>query len=313
MLIYFSGFISLFLIIYYIYISNYNKNILKQNERRINFLMMQQQRVSNYLDGTGRNPQMKQQQKEILKQISEQKAKASPIIPEKYDERVVKNRVIQEKVKMMSQNANPPRADASQEVFSMEKDMLIYNRTVQNIHIFYYLPVKWYKNHNTSDFPVLDTVFHPSRGFYNLTTIDLARKVIREHFEEIRLCGIGTIIINWEPNNGTMNELIKLAFMIAHEMNEKRDHDKLKITFQIDDYRDRTIESIRTDIKFFVDNFTGSPSLLKVHSTKKLKALPLIYVKHAKLVKDWGKLLAKNGLLTIRNTNYDCLILAHLE
>lgn len=44
MLIYLSGLISVFLIIYYIYISNYNKNILKQNERKINFLMMQQQR-----------------------------------------------------------------------------------------------------------------------------------------------------------------------------------------------------------------------------------------------------------------------------
>lgn len=44
MLIYLSGLISVFLIIYTIYISNYNKNILKQNERKINFLMMQQQR-----------------------------------------------------------------------------------------------------------------------------------------------------------------------------------------------------------------------------------------------------------------------------
>ena len=44
MLVYLSGLISVFLIIYTIYISNYNKNILKQNERKINFLMMQQQR-----------------------------------------------------------------------------------------------------------------------------------------------------------------------------------------------------------------------------------------------------------------------------
>lgn len=44
MLIYLSALISVFLIIYTIYISNYNKNILKQNERKINFLMMQQQR-----------------------------------------------------------------------------------------------------------------------------------------------------------------------------------------------------------------------------------------------------------------------------
>lgn len=96
LLIYLSAFISIFLIIYYIYVSNYNKNILKQNERKISFLMMQQGMSSNYLDGTGRNIQMKMQQKEIIKAINQMSK--GEIVPEKYDERVVKNRIIQQKV-----------------------------------------------------------------------------------------------------------------------------------------------------------------------------------------------------------------------
>lgn len=99
LLIYLSAFISIFLIIYYIYVSNYNKNILKQNERKINFLMMQQGMSNNYLDGNGRNIQMKMQQKEILKAINQMSN--GEINVEKWDERVVKNRIIREKVRKM--------------------------------------------------------------------------------------------------------------------------------------------------------------------------------------------------------------------
>lgn len=96
LLIYLSALISIFLIIYYIYVSNYNKNIIKQNERKINFLMMQQGMSNNYLDGNGRNIQMKMQQKEILKAINQMSN--GEINVEKWDERVVKNRIIREKV-----------------------------------------------------------------------------------------------------------------------------------------------------------------------------------------------------------------------
>lgn len=96
LLIFLSAFISIFLIIYYIYVSNYNKTITKQNERKINFLMMQQG-SNNYLDGAGRNIQMKMQQKEIIKVINQMSN--GEIIPEKFDERVVRNRIIREKVR----------------------------------------------------------------------------------------------------------------------------------------------------------------------------------------------------------------------
>lgn len=265
--------------------------------------------MSNYLDGNGRNPQMKQQQKEILKTI-EQLNSAGEIIPEKYDEKVVKNRIIREKVKLMTENIEVPKKYVQNENFEMDDEMLIYNKTVSQIQIFYYLPVKWFKAENQTQ---LNTVFYPKRGFYNYSTIDSAKKTLTEHFDEIRLCGVGTVILHWVPNNTELNDLLPFVFHLTSDMNKQRKENEIKLSIQIGDYQDRTIESIRNNIKFFVDNFTGNPSFFKVHSMRKHRTLPMFYVQHAEKVKDWGKLLGKNGLLTIRDTNYDSLILAHLE
>lgn len=311
MLIYLSGLISLFLIIYYIYISNYNKNILKQNERKINFLMMQQQRVSNYnLDGNGRSPQMKQKQKEILVAINQMAQ--GEIIPEKYDEKVVKNRIVREKVKLMTENLDLNKIDIHRDTFTMSEDLLIYNKTISNVQIFYYLPVKWYKAENQSIYQ-LNTVFYPKRGLYNYSTVESAKKILKAHFEEIRLCGIGVVILHWEPQNTELNDLLHMVFHTATEMNAQSQENQIKLAIQIGDYRDRTIESIRNNVKFFVDNFTGNPSFFKVHSARRQKSLPMFYMKNAEKIKDWGKLLGKNGMITIRDTNYDSLVLAHLE
>ncbi|KAL7020396.1 hypothetical protein ACKWTF_011509 [Chironomus riparius] len=312
--IYLSGLISVFLIIYYIYVSNYNKNIAKQNERKINFLMMQQHGMSsNYLDGNGlNNMQMKMQQKEILQTINQMSINGE-IIPEKYDERVIKNRIIREKVKLISENMNLiKKDDPNRDTFMMSEDLLIFNKTVSNVHIFYYLPVKWYTSENQSVFQ-LDTVFYPRRGLYNYSTIEYAKAILKEHFQEIRMCGIGVIIICWEPNNEKLNDLLPIVFHHVTSMNRESPQNELKIAIQIGNYQDRTIESIRNNIKFFVDNFTSNPSFFRVNSLKRHKTLPLFYIKDAEQVKNWSKLLAKNGMITIRDTNYDSLILAHLE
>lgn len=266
--------------------------------------------VSNYLDGNGRNPQMKQQQKEILNTINQLNS-AGEIIPEKYDEKVVKNRIIREKVKLMTEDFVVPK-EMKNENFEMDEEMLICNKTVSNVQIFYYLPVKWFKFDNQS-VTHLNTVFYPRRGLYNYSTIDSAKQVLSEHFDEIRLCGIGTVILHWVPNNTELNDLLPFIFHLTSDMNKHRLQNEIKLSIQIGDYQDRTIESIRNNIKFFVDNFTSNPVFFKVHSLRKHRTLPLFYVQNAEKIKDWGKLLGKNGLLTIRGTNYDSLILAHLE
>lgn len=119
---------------------------------------------------------------------------------------------------------------------------------------------------------------------------------------------------SWESSNDKLNDLLPLIFQLVTSMNKESNNErKLKITIQIGNYQDRTVESIRNNIKFFVDNFTTNPSFLKVYSMRRQKALPIFYVKNAEQVKDWSKLLAHNGIVTIRNTIYDSLVLAHLE
>ncbi|CAO1425149.1 unnamed protein product [Diamesa serratosioi] len=306
--IWMSGFLTTFLVIYYIYISNYNKNQMKHNERKINFLSMQQ-RVPHYLDGNGRNVNQKQQQKEILKSINEM---TLPIVPERYDEKIVKNRVIREKVKLLTEQV-PDAIEINRDVLTMDEDMLIHNRTVSHMQVFYYLPVKWFKADNQSTIPQSNTAFFPRNGLYNFSTILLASKIIKTHLNEIRLCGVGVIVLTWEPNNKELNELMPLLFRLIDEMNDIYKNSTIKITIQIDDYEDRTLESIRNNIKFFVDNYNSNSNLLKVHSTKKNKTRPLFYIKFAEQIKEWSKLLGKNGLITIRDTIYDSMIVAHLE
>jgi hypothetical protein len=252
---------------------------------------------------------MKVQQKEILKTINEMKAE--DLVPEKYDERVVKNRIIREKIKMMSENTfEKVQNRIARDTFSIDDNHLIANKTVSNIQIFYYLPVRWF---SIDAERTLQTVFFPSRGFYNYSNEMFARQIIEDHFNEIRICGIGVIILHWDPNNTQLNNLLPLVFQVTSDMNEKFPESKVKIAIQIAHYQERTIESVRNNIKFFVDNFTSNPSFFKIYSIRHHKSMPIFYINQAENVKNWGKLLGKNGLLTIRNTNYNSLVIAQLE
>lgn len=237
--------------------------------------------------------------------------KAEDLIPEKYDERVIKNRIIREKIKMMSENTfENLQSKAVQDTFEMNEKYLIYNKTVSNIQIFYYFPLKWMYDEEQKR--VL-SVFHPARGFYNYTMEAEARRLIEEHLNEIRICGIGVVILHWDPNNTQLNQFLPLVFEVATDMNMRYPQSQVKIAIQIAFYHERTVESVRNNIKFFVDNFTSNPSFFKIHSIRKHKYLPIFYINRAESVKHWGKLLTKNGQLTIRNTNYDAIVLAQLE
>ena len=92
-----------------------------------------------------------------------------------------------------------------------------------------------------------------------------------------------------------------------------RTQTNIKISIQIEDYEDRTIESIRNDIKFFIDNFNSG--LHKLYSIKHTRLMPVFYIKSSFLIKDsdWKKLTTKGGLLTIRSTYYDSLLIGHIE
>jgi glycoprotein endo-alpha-1,2-mannosidase len=273
--------------------------VAKINEKKINYLLMQQSL-----------PYQRAASKKLIKAFNELKDEElnSPIIPEKYDERIVKNRVMQEKVQQLASNSKVESVVKQQipDVFSMNKDLMIYNRTMKNVHIFYYHNIKWFKD---DDSKIFNTAFHPKIGFYNHSM-----DIMRAHFHDIRLCGVGVIIFNWHPKNPELNDNFDRILDMVNE-NYTNPNNSIKLAIQIDDYQDRTIESIRNNIKFVVDNFSANQNFYKVYSTKRHRLLPIFYIKNAFNIKelDWAKLLSKNGILTIRNTMYDALIIAHIE
>lgn len=212
------------------------------------------------------------------------------IIPEKYNEHEIKLRIMKDKVKtLMSKVKEDDKLDFK------ESDSLI-----NNVHIFYYAPVHWFKStshlNGSSSVSNLNVNFYPQLGLYN-TTID----VLKTHFQDIKNTGVGVIALNWFksfPHN-----LLNNVFSVANSFN-------LKISIQIDEYPDRTVESIRNDVKYFYSNFGLNKGLNRVFVVSKNLYLPLFYIKETFTVGevDWTRLLSKNGDLSIRS-EYDGIFL----
>uniref|UniRef100_A0A182N2V2 MADF domain-containing protein n=1 Tax=Anopheles dirus TaxID=7168 RepID=A0A182N2V2_9DIPT len=253
--------------------------------------------------------------------VSYELRRSQTIVPEKYNEHQVKARIIRDKIKRLVGNSNPhtatvPPSEHRNRTFPLNR----------NVQIFYHGTVAWYKTRPThpssdrliariyennsvsfkpNDEPVINTAFYPKRKLYNTS-----ESIVREHFNEIQNCGIGTVVLGWQPNFSEY--LLRTIFKVA-------DLYDLKVAIEILEYADRTIESIRSNIKFFVDAFgkgpAGTSSTLSYYNVlSKKRELPLFYIRKAYRSTDpeWKRLLSRNGILTIRDASYDAIVLAHI-
>uniref|UniRef100_A0A182JRX0 Uncharacterized protein n=1 Tax=Anopheles christyi TaxID=43041 RepID=A0A182JRX0_9DIPT len=253
--------------------------------------------------------------------VSYELRRSQTIVPEKYNEHQVKTRIIRDKIKRLVGNGNPntatvPPSEHRNRTFALNR----------NVQIFYHGTVAWYKPRPThpssdrliariyennsvsfkpSDEPVINTAFYPKRRLYNTS-----ETIVREHFNEIQNCGIGTVVLGWQPNFSEY--LLRTIFKVAEQYD-------LKIAIEILEYTDRTIESIRSNIKYFLDGFgkgpAGTSSTLSYYNVlSKKRELPLFYIRKAYRITDpeWKRLLSRNGILTIRGANYDAILLAHI-
>ncbi|XP_065076578.1 glycoprotein endo-alpha-1,2-mannosidase [Ochlerotatus camptorhynchus] len=238
------------------------------------------------------------------------------LVPEKYNEHEVKSRIIRDKIKRLAGGRNTELSTPARR-----------NRTIalnRNIQIFYYAPVAWYKPHPTvptdrvvsritengsavsfrpNDDQIINVAFYPKRKLYNTT-----ETIIREHFNDIQNCGIGVVILVWHP---TFHEgLLRAIFKTAAIHN-------LKVAIEILEYPERTIESIRNVIKYFIDLFgkDQASTLSYFRVLSKQRDLPIFYIRKSYQIgdADWMRLLSRNGILTIRGTNYDAIVLAHIS
>lgn len=185
--------------------------------------------------------------------------------------------------------------------------------SVQNIHIFYTIPVKWYHSNDDSGSSILDLnvnrvhnnqpiiVFYPMLGLYLPDN-----KTLQHHLKNIELLGSAVLIITWSPP--FQKYLLKQLF-------DEVKHFNLKIAIEIDDYPNRTAYSLLNDIEYFHREFWHHESFYKVLVASKNLQLPMFYIKNVATltVSDWSSIFSPNGIISIRGSPQDATFIGHIR
>lgn len=182
-------------------------------------------------------------------------------------------------------------------------------QSVQNIHIFYTVPVVWNrlgrarKVATASSAITTTTAFSPMRGPYAADN-----QTIRHHFKAIAKCGAGVVIITWSPEQISEQ-------LLAHLFDEATQFD-LRIAIEIDDYTNRTVHTIFNDIQYFYKEFGQHQSLYKVYVSSKHKYLPMFYIRRigqSGSGGDWKQLFSPHGDRTLRSDLHDAVFIGHIR
>lgn len=220
------------------------------------------------------------------------------VIPEKYDEAVVKSRMINEKIQRLTG------------MVIHAETMPTSNRTDigidYNVHIFYYCPVSWWSS--TADEaekgqPSLDVAFYPEMGIYNCT-----QGAVSEHFKQINKTGIGVILYSWTEATRDSSDTMEMIFNEAKKF-------QLKITFVLEHFQGRTVDRIRDQIEFVFDKFAHLESFNRIYDKERKQHYPVFYIKdtHQSGITEanWRELFGKQSA-SLRKTQYDGVYLNHI-
>ncbi|XP_059622623.1 glycoprotein endo-alpha-1,2-mannosidase [Phlebotomus argentipes] len=184
-------------------------------------------------------------------------AKRVPIVPEKYNEANVRTRLMQEKIRrLMARNHEVAREETGQNGTELTR----------HVHIFYYAPVKWFRDGRNSSRDRRETpniIFYPARGLYTPS-----REIFQEHCREIRGAGIGVLVISWTPAFSV--NLLRVLMNVSRENN-------LTVAVSIDTYPGRSVDSVEKDIRFFCDTF--SDFLHRFHVSPRNSPMAMFYIK----------------------------------
>lgn len=225
------------------------------------------------------------------------------VIPEKYNEAVVKTRMINEKIKRLTGM-----------VIGHQETIPVSNRTFTgvnyNVNIFYYCPVEWWTSQtsvpgNRSD-ESLNAVFYPEMGIYNCTT-----ETIETHFGQINKTGIGVVLYSWTMDHkAAPPEIMENIFNKAKKFG-------LKISFVLEHFQDRTVQQIRDQIEFIIDNYSHQESFNRVYDKERRRHFPVFYIKDTYQAVEideaqWRELLSNKQSNSIRKTKYDAIVLNHI-
>jgi len=146
--------------------------------------------------------------------------------------------------------------------------------------------------------------FYPALGAYS----SRSEEVIRDHMQQLSFAGVGVVVVSYYPpgmgddNGDDWQTIFPKLLKAAHTY-------KIKVTFHIEPYKDRSELTVKNDIEHIVDTYSKHPAFYK--HTHKDKHLPLIYVYdsyHTK-PKEWARVLKPGGFDTIRGTEYDSFVI----
>lgn len=260
--------------------------------------------------------------------IVQSQQERAPIMPEKYDEHKIKARIIKDKIKYLTQ-----QQQQQQNSIDPEEEHTVLDVTTTAIHIFYSAPVQWYKakksvgskqqqqqqnkkqeqihNITATAFPaalstpksprILNTAFYPALGLYK-PTINLLQK----HFENIRNCGIGVIILAFTGRTGE-SELYEQILSLVPQYN-------LSVTFELSLSSNQSQSYVREQLTA-IRRFATSDGLYRVHSlSHSNRRVPLLYVSNAyKLNGELGERIFCPSHLGNERRTLDAYFIGHIR
>lgn len=89
----------------------------------------------------------------------------------------------------------------------------------------------------------------------------------------------------------------------------------LRITFEIENYFNRSITYLYKNIEYFHKEFWDHKGLYKVFVEKKNQNMPMIYIKNVEEIScgGWKQLMTPNGKTTLRRSPLDGIFIGHIR
>ena len=143
--------------------------------------------------------------------------------------------------------------------------------------------------------------FYPALGPYSSKD----PKVIDEHMRQMRIAGVGVIVLSWyPPGDGPSDGLVPSLLDAAAKY-------RMKVTLHIEPYKGRDDKTVHNDVKYIINTYAKHKAFYKYH-TADGRTLPMLYIYNSyhTPVEAWAQLMTTDGSHSVRNTPYDCIFIA---
>ncbi|KAI1712785.1 glycosyl hydrolase family 99 domain-containing protein [Ditylenchus destructor] len=150
--------------------------------------------------------------------------------------------------------------------------------------------------------------YYPALGPYS--TRDPA--AVDKHMKWMSSAGIDVVVASWYPPGKADKEGMPWEDLMPLLLNTTSKY-KMKMAFHLEPYPDRTAESVHEDIKYIIKSYGDHNAFYRTagKASNEKKQLPLFYVYDSYLIpaEEWAKVTTPEGSSTIRNTEWDALLI----